>query len=172
MAQAVGYVCPVNTCNREYHVKQALFQHVNVHLSNGKTVPHSFCSEYNRFICNDCDKNFSTRRRHTCHESESCRSLGASVLSNVTEKGESNLDTRTFVAQEDCRQNLLEDVKSFQRGSVIYRIPKASRAQVAFALCSLITVVYESNTIDAWRRLICFPSRCLSKPKEEKRKDR
>lgn len=168
MPQRDSYECPVSACSREYHVKQALFQHINEHLSNNVSIPDSFLNDYNRFVCNFCNKNYSRRRRHTCSEYSQCSNV--SVSANVSDNREpvSSSHTHTSQASEDGRKNFLADFESFRRGSVIYRIPKASRPQVAFALSSLITAVCETNTIDSWRSLMCFPSYCLCKPNDQK----
>lgn len=57
--------------------------------------------------------------------------------------------------------------KTFLRGSVIYRIPKASRNQLTFVLCFLITAVCEINTSwESWSLLRSL-SYCLFKPNDQ-----
>ena len=171
MPHKESYKCPVSPCSCEYQVKQTLFQHVNLHLSSNISIPASFLNEYDRFVCNHCNKNYSIKRRHVCSESIQSSSVSIST-SDESNTRDASCPTSSHSdpsgSSEDGKKRLLADFESFRRGSVIYRIPKASRTQVAFALCTLVNVVCETNTIDSWRNLLRFPSHCLRKPNDQK----
>jgi len=62
-------------------------------------------------------------------------------------------------------QSLLEDITSFQRGSILDRVPKAARHAAASALNSIIKSVCDTNSEDSWRKLFRFSSLCFRKPK-------
>ena len=55
-------------------------------------------------------------------------------------------------------QSLLEDITSFQRGSILDRVPKAARHAAASALNSIIKSVCDANSEDSWRKLFRFSS--------------
>ena len=60
---------------------------------------------------------------------------------------------------------LLEDFESFQRGSVLDRVPKGARHRAASALNSIIKSVCETDAEDDWRKLFRFSSLCFKKSK-------
>ena len=60
---------------------------------------------------------------------------------------------------------ILEDFRSFQRGSVLDRVPKGARHSAASALNSTIKNVCETDLESDWRKLFRFSSLCFKKPK-------
>ena len=58
-----------------------------------------------------------------------------------------------------------EDMHSFRRGSVLDFVPKGSRILAARSLCNIINDVCDTNSHDAWRKLIRFSPMCFKKPK-------
>ena len=169
------HACPVTECNRSYQAAPSLFQHINVHLSNQDDVPNNFFNDFKRVVCNSCNKNFAVTRKHYCMPNTT------SVTTNMTHAANDSINANStnvnnVLQTSSSSDNIypshdLETIfQHFQRGTVIYRIPKASRIQTAKALQTLITDVCETNTVDLWIKLLCFPSRCLFKPKTSKRR--
>ena len=62
-------------------------------------------------------------------------------------------------------QGLSDDFESFQRGSVLDRIPKAARHAAAAALNLIMKGACQSDSEDDWRKLFRFSSLCFKKPK-------
>ena len=60
---------------------------------------------------------------------------------------------------------VLEDFQSFQRGSVLDRIPKGARTCAASALNNVIKSACETDSERDWRKLLRFSSLCFKKPK-------
>ena len=59
---------------------------------------------------------------------------------------------------------LLEDLQSFQQGSVLDRVPKGARISAASALNTVIKGVCETDSVSDWRKLFRFSSLCFKKP--------
>lgn len=165
--------CPIPSCNRFYRSVQGLHSHVNEHLSRQERIPQTFYTEYNRVLCHHCWKQHSAIRRHTCiNRSTLTQNLAMTQASQVLndqssqpEQPETDDRTDSLVSISNNFSTLLaSDFDHFRKGSVLYRIPKASRIQVCSALNSLIVEVCVSNSIEAWRNLLRFPSQCLFKP--------
>ena len=159
-----NFQCPVNTCDRSYHSNQTLYLHVNDHLSNQESIPDSFFDNHNRFVCSNCNRNFSKSRRHSCSYTTQQAHSRDIQDSHPNPNVNDNQNSSSF------NHGLSDDFKNFRRGSVIYRIPRGSRTQVASALNALISEVCDSNSVVAWRSLIRFPSQCLAKPDDRGRR--
>ena len=59
---------------------------------------------------------------------------------------------------------LMKDFLSFQRGSVLDRVPKGARNQASLAFNTIIRSVCETDTLDNWRKLFRFSPMCFKKP--------
>jgi len=81
-----------------------------------------------------------------------------SVINNTTTTNEAAHDSR-------LSSLLLDDFSSFQRGSVLDRVPKGSRISAAIALTKLVNNACNSNSLSVWRMLFRFSSVCFKKPK-------
>lgn len=164
--------CPASFCHRTYRSLQTLFAHVNVHLSKGDSIPQTFYMKYNRISCINCLRHYATNRRHICNAA-----IGSlpQPLQDTREDGPGNsVALHSSVDQSSSESDqphvsLETDFLQFRKGSVIYRVPKASRIQAATALQCLIAEVCNSNSQESWKKLFSFPSQCLFKPKVKKR---
>ena len=163
------FLCPVASCNLSYRVPQSLFLHVNDHLTSNDPIPESFFSHYSRFVCSNCSKNFTTTRRHAC-TSKSRESVAPSSNSvddsNIPNSQQSLSASSSSTADVSNVQTGLSSVfNSFRGIPVLDRIPCGARVQVASALSLLLDEVCRDNSIEAWIKLLCFPSICLRKAK-------
>lgn len=146
------YECPVISCDRQYRATTSLYNHLNDHIAKQDNIPDSFLINAKRFVCDQCNKNFSKNRSHNC-DSRSPATYDLPTPPQQPNIGDNNANTTS----------LHDSFKNFRRGSVLYRIPKGARIQTATALQTLIKDVCEHNTLDAWRKLLCFPYQCLHK---------
>ena len=170
------FLCPVASCNLSYRVPQSLFLHINDHLENSDSIPESFFSTYNRYVCTSCCKNFTTSRRHECKSSSHCGPSSPASSSETNTIGHlssntTNIDSITSDVSSvpTSLQSVFESIRNVP---VLERIPCGARTQIASALCLLLDEVCRDNSIDSWVKLLRFPAFCLHKSKRAGRNNR
>ena len=103
-------------------------------------------------------------RKNMC-QNLSSDDLSAAPRATAPRPSETPTSSTSSINEKAHLPTLLDDFGSFQRGSVLDRIPKGARHSAASALNSIIKSVCETDSEEDWRKLFRFSSLCFKKPK-------